>query len=119
MADIENKMAELIIDDNEKAKLHERQLKRQAVVEKHRLMLDFSIRGKGNKQQRWRIHFRQYVIEMATAIFKTEDQEYIRINKPDKLEYNDTYKMMKAYPKDDPMRNVFSDILTEFGCFDY
>jgi len=104
---------------NEKEELHKRRMKRQAVVEKHRAMLDLSVAEKGVPQIKWRRFFRNYVIEMAETVFETEEDEYININKPDRLYYTFTDLMQKAYTKNDPMRDIFLDIITEFGCFEY
>jgi len=100
--------------------LPERRLKRIAVIEKHKAILDASIVGK-QKGIRFRKYFHSYVNAVAQRVFKTEDQEYTCVGKVGRLPYTDYENLGKAYNKKDPMteKGVIADIITEFGCFDY
>lgn len=100
------------------AELLERQLKRKAVFDKHEVVLKLACDNKGT-QIRWRRHFYAYVKMLSTKVFTSEDEEYKFIGKMDRLPYNDTDMMQKAFIKKDPMRDIFLDIVTEYGCFDY
>jgi len=93
-------------------------LKRLAVIEKHKAILDASIVGK-QKGIRFRKHFHAYVNMVADRVFETEDQEYRAVGKPGRLPYTDYENLRKAYNKNDPMNDVIADIMREFGCFEY
>jgi hypothetical protein len=98
--------------------LPERRLKRIAVIEKHKEILDASIQGK-QKGIRYRKQFYVYVTEVAQKVFETEDEEYRWIGKAGRLPYTDHEEHFKAYNKKDPMNEVIGEIMREFGCFDY
>ncbi len=102
----------------EKLVLMERKEKRQAVVAKHKEVLDASIQGK-QKGIRFRKFFHSYVNMVAQKVFETEDQEYAYVGKAGRLRYTDIEEQMKAYKKGDPMNKVIGEIMTEFGCFEY
>jgi hypothetical protein len=120
----EQRTERIIKEDEDKQKedelkqLSERRLKRIAVIEKHKAILDASIVGK-QKGIRFRKYFHSYVNMVAQKVFETEDQEYAYIGKPTRLRYTDIEEQMKAYKKEDPMHQVIGEIMTEFGCFDY
>jgi len=105
-------------EEEEIKRLSERRLRRIAVIERHRAILDDSIQGK-QKGIRFRRYFHYYVTTIAYKIFQTEDEEYAYVGKPDRLRYNDLREIMKAYKKRDPMMEVIGEIMTEFGCFEY
>ena len=98
--------------------LQERRLKRIAVVEKNKDVLDAMIVGK-QKAIRWRKHFHAYVFKIAKMNFKTEDEEYKYIGKAGRMNWTDYEEMNKAFKKTDPMHGVIKDIMREFGCFEY
>ena len=98
--------------------LPERRLKRIAVIEKHKAILDASIVGK-QKGIRFRKHFHSYVNMVAQRVFETEDQEYACVGKPGRLFYTDNEEHTKAYKNGDPMFKVIGEIMNEFGCFEY
>jgi hypothetical protein len=98
--------------------LPERRLKRIAVIEKHKAILDASIIGK-QKGIRFRKHFHAYVNAVAQRVFLSEDEEYKAVGKVGRLPYTDDENLCKAYKKNDPMIKVIADIVAEFGCFDY
>jgi hypothetical protein len=100
------------------AGLPDRRLKRIAVIEKHRAILDASIQGK-QKGIRFRKFFHFYVTMVAERTFKTEDEEYAYVGKAGRLRWTDIEEQQKAYNKNDPMLKVIGEIMTEFGCFDY
>ena len=120
----EQRAERIFKEDEEKWKeeqikqLPERRLKRIAVIEKHKAILDASIQGK-QKGIRFRKHFHAYVNMVAQRVFETEDQEYQAVGKPDRLPYTDHEEHIKAYNKKDPMLKVIGEIMEEFGCFDY
>jgi hypothetical protein len=131
MSDIETpeQRAERIIKEDEEKRrqeweeeqikqLPDRRLKRIAVFEKHREILDASIVGK-QKGIRFRKFFLTYVKMVAYMVFESEDQEYSYVGKAGRLRYTDYEEHMKAYKKGDPMLPVIGEIMTEFGCFDY
>ena len=95
-----------------------RRLKRIAVLEKHREILDASIVGK-QKGIRFRKFFHSYVNMIAQKVFESEDQEYSYVGKAGRLRYTDYEELMRAYKKGDPMFPVIGEIIHEFGCFDY
>jgi len=101
------------------AELLERQLKRKAVFDKHEAVLKLAATDEKGKQMRWRRHFYSYVKMLSTKVFRSEDEEYELVGKPDRLRYTDSDMIQKAYTKKDPMHNVILDIVTEYGCFDY
>lgn len=103
----------------EKEELHERQIKRLAVFEKHRGILELSMRVDKVKQMRWRRHFYVYAKMLSTKVFTSVDEEYVLVGKINRLEYNDTSMLLKACTKNDPLRMIHVDILHEFGCYDY
>jgi hypothetical protein len=98
--------------------LPERRLKRIAVIEKNRVILDASIQGK-QKGIRFRRYFHDYVNMVAYRVFETEREEYKAVGKPGRLHYTEHGEHVKAYNKKDPMNEVIGEIMTEFGCFDY
>ena len=93
-------------------------LKRIAVIEKHKKILDASIIGK-QKGIRFRKYFYDYVTTLAYKVFLTEEEEYQAIGKAGRRLYTDHDKHLKTYYKKDPMNEVISDIMREFGCFNY
>jgi len=99
-------------------RLPARRLKRLAVIEKHKAVLDASIVGK-KKGIRFRQYFHTYVNMVANREFLTEDDEYEAIGKPDRLRWTDYESHKNVYNEDDPMRKVVGNIMTEFGCFEY
>ena len=101
----------------EKKQLHERQLKRLAVFQKHEAILKLSC-DTGN-QIRWKRHFYNYTKMLSTEVFTSEEEEYKFVGKPNRLYYTDRDLMIKAYSLKHPMHTVFREILYEFGCFDY
>jgi hypothetical protein len=104
-------------NDNEKQELHERQLKRLAVFQKHEAVLKLSCDT--GKQIRWRRHFYAYTKMLSTKIFTSEQEEYQYVGKPGRLQYTDHEYMHKAYGKNSPMNGIMGEIMTEFGCFEY
>jgi len=120
----EQRAARIFKEDEEKQnkdhqqELDERRLKRMAVVEKHKNVLDAMIIGK-QKAIRWRNHFHKYVFAVSQMSFKTSDQEYDYIGKPGRLYWNDYDERLKAFNKKDPMHKVIDEIMREFGCYDY
>ena len=120
----EQRTERIIKEDEDKQKedelkqLPERRLKRIAVIEKHKAILDASIVGK-QKGIRFRKYFHSYVNAVAQRVFETEEEEYAYVGKAGRLRYTDIEEQMKAYKKNDPMLQVIGEIMTEFGCFDY
>ena len=105
-------------EEKEKQELEERRQKRLAVITKYKEELDAMIVGK-QKGIRFRRYLRQYVIDVSTEIFKTEDEEYKKIGKPGRLRWTDMDEYLKAFNKSDKMNGIIGDIMREFGCFDY
>jgi hypothetical protein len=120
----EQRAERIIKEDEDKQKedelkqLPERRLKRIAVIEKHKAILDASIVGK-QKGIRFRKYFRSYVNAVAQRVFETEEEEYTNIGKVGRLYWTNDESIRKAYNKKDPMIEVIADIVAEFGCFDY
>lgn len=103
-------------EEEVKQGLKERQQKRLAVITKYKEKLDAMIVGK-QRGICFRRYFRQHVIDASTRIFKTEDIEYNWIGKPFRLPWTDYYQQKKAFNKSE--LEMASDIMKEFGCFDY
>ena len=116
--DTEELKNELSEHNAEHKELSENRLKRQAVVAKHKDMLDASIIGK-QKGIRFRRYFHKFVNHIANAKFESEEKEYRCIGKAGREYWTDYDEHLKAYGKKDPMLKVIRDIMTEFGCFNY
>jgi len=120
----EERAARIFAEDEEKQsrefeeELPARRLKRLAVIENHKAVLDSSIVGK-KKGIRFRQYFYAYVNMVANREFLTEDDEYEAIGKPGRLRWTDYESHKNVYNEDDPMRKVIGEIMTEFGCYDY
>jgi hypothetical protein len=124
----EERAARIFAEDEEKRnrewteevikQLPARRLKRLAVIEKHKAVLDASIVGK-KKGIRFRQYIHAYVNMVANREFLTEDEEYEAIGKPGRLRWTDYESHKNVYNENDPMRKVIGEIMTEFGCFEY
>jgi len=109
-----------IVDDEdwEKKELMERKEKRQAVVAKHKEVLNAMIIGK-QKGIRFRRYFYFFVFSVSEKDFQSENDEYECIGKPDRRHWTDRSMHLKSFNATDPMYNVIGEIMEEFGCFEY
>jgi len=105
-------------EDWEKKELMERKEKRQAVVAKHKEVLNAMIIGK-QKGIRFRRYFYKFVFSVSEKDFESWDEEYEYIGKPYRRRWNDHEEHLKSFNVNDPMHSVIGEIMLEFGCFDY
>jgi len=100
------------------AELLERKEKRQAVVAKHKEVLDAMIIGK-QKGIRFRRYFYKFVFSVSEKDFQSEEDEYECIGKPDRRHWTERSTHLKSFKATDPMHAVIWEIMEEFGCFEY
>ena len=118
----EQRAERIFKEDDEKARqkatqeLHERQLKRLAVVKKHEVALLLMIE-KGQKGMRFRRYFHKFVWLMARMVFTSEADEYRDIGKVDRRMWSSYENHKKTFTKDE--LGVVGDIMEEFGAYDY